>query len=189
MSERADPNAERLTILFGSFGVRIFGYALRHAERDVAEEVVSETFLIAWRKASAIPDDALPWLLVVARNVIANHRRSLARRDRLTEELAALQSVMPPAPAVDDSVVDRGEFLRALGSLSELEREALLLTGWDGLTDAQAAQVCGCSPRTFRVRLHRARKRLDRELDEADQQISGTPRHSTPLDTRLEQAR
>ncbi|MFF9322737.1 RNA polymerase sigma factor, partial [Streptomyces sp. NPDC014735] len=39
-------------------------------------------------------------------------------------------------------------------------RELLILSGWQGLTPAQAAAVVGCSPITLRVRLHRARKRL-----------------------------
>jgi DNA-directed RNA polymerase specialized sigma24 family protein len=53
---------------------------------------------------------------------------------------------------------------RALGELSERDREALLLIAWEGLDPARAAQVAGCSRATFAVRLHRARKRLDRTL-------------------------
>ena len=188
MRATEDPDSAHLTALFDRYGARIFGYARRRVEIDVAEEVVSETFLIARRKLRDMPADEFPWLLGVARRVIANYRRKLARRDRLTEELAALHRVLPPAPALDESVVDRSEFLRALESLSELEREALLLTGLDGLTDIQAAQVCGCSPRTFRVRLHRARKRLERELEDSDTG-SDPARCSVSLATLMEETR
>ena len=61
---------------------------------------------------------------------------------------------------------------RALASLSERDREALLLTAWEGLTTDQAAAVLGCSPQAFRVRAHRARQRLMdamRALDQADE--------------------
>ena len=53
-------------------------------------------------------------------------------------------------------------------SLSPGERETLLLIAWDGLSTARAAAVAGCSPRTFAVRLHRARQRLDRAIATAN---------------------
>ena len=60
----------------------------------------------------------------------------------------------------------RQTLIRALGTLSTDDREALLIIAWDGLTAAQAAQVMGCSTATFNVRLHRARKRLEAAADE-----------------------
>lgn len=53
---------------------------------------------------------------------------------------------------------------RAFGRLSGDDREALALVAWDGLTPAKAARSLGCSPVAFRVRLHRARRRLARAL-------------------------
>lgn len=186
MRATEDADSERLAALFGKYSARVFGYARRQVEIDVAEEIVSETFLIAWRKLRELPADELPCLLGIARRVIANHRRKLARYDRLTDELAVLHRVLPAAPALDESVVDRSAFLHALESLSALEREALLLTGLDGLSDVQAACVCGCSARTFRVRLHRARKRLDSELEDSDRR-SDPERGSVPLEALLEE--
>jgi RNA polymerase sigma-70 factor (ECF subfamily) len=49
--------------------------------------------------------------------------------------------------------------------LSPRDREAVLLLGWDGLSNRQAAKVLGCSVATFAVRLHRARTRLAAALD------------------------
>lgn len=60
----------------------------------------------------------------------------------------------------------RQTLVRALGALSDHDREALLMIAWDGLTAAQAAEVMGCSTATFNVRLHRARKRLETAADE-----------------------
>ncbi len=188
MSPPSGPHAERLTALFSAFGTRVHAYARRHVDSDAAEEVVSETFLIAWRRLNDIPDDAVPWLLVVARNLIANHRRKLARQQRMTEEMIALHRVVPTAAPPDESVTDRSELLAALAALSELEREALLLTGWDGLSDVQAAQVCGCSARAFRVRLHRARRRLERELEAAEEHADPAQRPH-PIESLLEGTR
>ena len=61
-------------------------YPLRHVDPDTAQEVLSETFLVAWRRLSEVRGNALPWLLVVARNTIANHRRSGYRRAVLQNE-------------------------------------------------------------------------------------------------------
>lgn len=56
--------------------------------------------------------------------------------------------------------------VQALGELTELEREALLLVAWDGLEPFDAAQVAGCSADAFEVRLVRARARLTRGMTE-----------------------
>jgi RNA polymerase sigma-70 factor (ECF subfamily) len=65
---------------------------------------------------------------------------------------------------VADVVADRDLVVRALQTLPELSREALMLTAWEGLVPAEAAQVIGISPAAFRVRLHRARRQLETEL-------------------------
>src|SRR3954471_20347596 len=62
---------------------RVHAYALRRTDRASAEDVVSETFLTAWRRRGEMPADELPWLLGVARLVLANQARSQRRRDAL----------------------------------------------------------------------------------------------------------
>jgi RNA polymerase sigma factor (sigma-70 family) len=179
-----DTEQDRFVAIFDALSPRVYGYVRRHVERDTVEDVVAETFLVAWRRMDEVPDpDPLPWLLVVARNLIANHRRGAARRDIVHTELRALRDAVPSAPAAEDVAVGRHELVAALSALTVLERESLLLTAWDGLSDVDAAAVSGCSARAFRVRLHRARRRLDRELDVPH------PRHAaaTPADLRPEE--
>lgn len=157
--------ATAFAALWDEHAPRVQAYALRHVDRDTAQEVVSETFLVAWRRWADVPAEPLPWLLVVARNTIANHRRSHHRARLLATEVARLEYVMPrTSDATDGLVAERDELLRALGRLTRREREALLLVAWDGLTSAQAAAVVGCSASAFGVRLHRARRRLDAVL-------------------------
>jgi RNA polymerase sigma-70 factor (ECF subfamily) len=72
--------------LFRDHYAAVRGYALRRAPRDMAPDVVAETFLVAWRRLDDVPADALPWLYGVARRVLANARRSadrgLSKRNR-----------------------------------------------------------------------------------------------------------
>ncbi len=145
---------------------RILAYALRRTNAADAEDVVAETFAVAWRRFDAIPSDPLPWLYGVARRTLANSRRSWRRRIRLGSRLAA--SLRPaawvdrdPAEQLGEADVMRG----ALRALKERDREALMLVAWEGLANQQAAAVMGVSPDAFAVRLHRARRRLQAEID------------------------
>ena len=141
---------------------RVHAYALRRTDAASAQDAVSETFLTAWRRRDAVPaGDELPWLLGVARHVLANQARSRRRRDALARVLVDTARRHADAPdAVDHEV------LHALAALGEQDREALLLIGWDGLAPAEAAQVLGCSGAAFRARLMRARRRLAAALDD-----------------------
>lgn len=176
-------NTERFDALFDAHSPRVFAYVRRHAAWSVVEDIVAETFLITWRRIDDVPHDALPWLLVVARNTLANHRRTFARHDTVQLEGDALDRLASHEPAADDVVIGRATMLHALGSLSPGEREALLLIAWDGLSPAAAAQVSGCSPRTFSVRLHRARRRLSRAIEIASETTTDHLANALPKET------
>jgi RNA polymerase sigma factor (sigma-70 family) len=163
----ADLDRVRYAAMFEELSPRVFAYARRQCDLVTAQDVVSETFLVAWRRRSDLPDSPLPWLLVIARNTIANRRRGENRRIRLVETVARLESVAGAAgvtgPA-DADILEREALFTAVADLSGLEREALLLVAWDGLTNHEASRVAGCSGRAFEVRLSRARARLSRAL-------------------------
>lgn len=157
---------ERFAHLWATCAPRVQAYAMRHVDPDTAQEVVSETFLVAWRRLEHVPGEPMPWLIVVARNTIANARRSERRVRALDVELARLAAVARPTTSgADDVALDRDTMLRGLAAMSEEQREALLLVAWDGLSPGQAAAVLGVSTATFHVRLHRARKRLEALVD------------------------
>ena len=128
--------------------------------------MVSETFLAAWRRWEDVPDPAVAWLLVTARQVIGNQHRSARRRKDLADRIVLLDSVATTAGDTLEAVLRRREALEQLASLSEQHREALLLVTWDGLTTEQAAAVLGLRPAAFRRRVSRARAVLDRFVDE-----------------------
>lgn len=134
---------------------RVLAYARRRLPEAEADDVAADTFLVAWRRRAQMPagDQALPWLYGVARKVAADKRRSGARRERLIVALSG-----NPGPGTGEGV-DTG-LLEALAELGEKDREALLLVAWEGLGNAEAALAMSVSEVAFRVRLHRARRRL-----------------------------
>lgn len=158
---------------------RVQAYAMRHVDAHAAQEVVSETFLVAWRRQGDTPDDVLPWLIGVARNVIRNEHRSARRVQALASRLDAVARRDAVVPAVDAAVAEREHVLNALSRLPEKQREAVFLVAWDGLDREQAAQVSGCRVGTFDVRLSRARRRLE-ELLATDDLGPADPRTTVP---------
>lgn len=160
--------AETFEDLFRANYAAVRGYAFRRAPRDVAQDVVSETFLVAWRRLDDVPADPLPWLYGVARRVLANQRRSANRSAALERRLAA-HSVSPGGSNDPGQHAGEGEILRAaLARLSDRDREALMLVAWHGLSGIRAARAAGCTRAAFAVRLHRARGRLAAELESPD---------------------
>lgn len=139
---------------------RILTYASRHVGLADAHDVAAETFTIAWRRWDDITQPPFAWLLGVARHVVANHVRSVQRGRRLADRVRLLTAVTAGSgPHVDFAV--RLEALGRLAALGEKDREALLLTAWDGLSTEDAAGVLGISPAAVRKRMSRARAALD----------------------------
>lgn len=153
---------ERFTGLYDGYRNRVYAYAVSRAGRQLADEVVSEVFLVAWRRLDELPDDPLPWLLVTARNVIGSEFRAAALQESVAAELSSWDSGV--ASDVADEVSERQAVLRALATLSEADRELLTLSAWHGLSSRDAASVAGCSAATYFVRLHRARRRLEKAM-------------------------
>jgi RNA polymerase sigma-70 factor (ECF subfamily) len=179
MPEAQDQEA-RFNRLYERHFDAVRAYAWRRAP-GLADEIVAETFLVAWRRLPDVPDDALPWLIGVARNVRANLHRSDRRRDALVESLG------PETPTAEDplaSVGERDALRGALAGLLEADREVLLLTAWDDLDRDQVARALGCSRANVAVRLFRARRRLAALLtgDEAgaanDRPLHGSVSHA-----------
>lgn len=154
--------AERFEALFREHYAAVRAYALRRASPESAQDSVGEAFLVAWRRLDEVPQDALPWLFATCRRTLANERRSARRAGALAARVAA----EPIAVALDPAeVVGDGDMVRAaLGSLRERHREAIMLTAWEGFAPDRAARAAGCSRGTFAVRLHRARRELEREF-------------------------
>lgn len=156
----------RLEALLRAHHAAVLAYARRRIDAELVDDVVSETFLVAWRRLDRVPAEPRAWLLAVARNVLATQRRGAGRRRALGARLA----FAGPAAAAPP-LLEGGPVTEALAALSEKDREALTLVAWDGLTPAEAAAVLGEPAVRFRVRLHRAAARLRRQLEPAGARI------------------
>jgi RNA polymerase sigma factor (sigma-70 family) len=124
------------------------------------DDLVEETLIIVWRRLDSVPEEGeLPWMLGVARNVLRNARRSKNRR-------SAFESTLhPPAneASAEDSVIADTSVRDALASLSDDDREVLLLNAWDGLDTRALGTYLVISTNAAAVRLSRAQHRF-REL-------------------------
>ncbi|MCO5992582.1 RNA polymerase sigma factor [Actinoallomurus rhizosphaericola] len=153
--------------LFDAHAQAIYRYAARSTgDLNAAEDVVSLTFLEAWRLRGRLePGDAgvLPWLFGLATNVLRNQARA-ARRHR------AAMSRMPrreQPPDFTDKVIGRmadaervAAARAALEELSDADREVIALCVWAGLDYTAAAEALGVPVGTVRSRLSRARAKL-----------------------------
>ena len=181
MGSRGAPGAERqeFDALFEAHYAELRRFVLRRIENHAAaEDVLAETFATAWRRREATPDPALPWLFGICHKVIANHRRSAKRRVRLINRLGASRTLPGRDPA--ELLAERTEIGRAFAQLNDSQRDVLRLVAWDGLSAADAAEVLGCTPAAFRVRLHRARSELAKHLGEAGHEPDEAPGAAEP---------
>ncbi|GAA1602543.1 RNA polymerase sigma factor [Catellatospora bangladeshensis] len=173
----------RFEALFDAHYAELTRFASRRVGADTAGDVVSGTFLIAWRRLAEVPEThPRAWLYGVARHVIANELRSRERRDRLVAKAGGAEHAV-----TEDHAGQVGEHLRvraALSALSPADQEVLRLTAWDGLDVAEAALVLGCSRTALKVRLHRARRRFAARLRAAEGADLSTARRG-PLPTIL----
>jgi RNA polymerase sigma-70 factor (ECF subfamily) len=163
----SDDRRDRFRAVYEQHYPAVMRYAARRVGPDAAGDVAAETFLTAWRRLDDMPErEPLPWLYATARRCLANELRGQARSDRLSgrmrDEAGAARGRAPDCLA--ESVADRLDVRAALATLPAQAQEALRLTEWEQLDDATAARVAGCSTTAFKVRLHRARRRLARAL-------------------------
>ena len=152
---------DRFEALYAEHFKPLLAYALRRTTQPAnAADVVAETFLVAWRRLDAVPEDEPRlWLYGVAHRVLANHHRGRRRREQLSRRLGAVIAehvVADPADAIGMAALVRD----AMEQLPADDREILRLTAWEGLSSPQIAVVLGIPPATVRTRLRRARRRF-----------------------------
>ena len=116
-------------------------FARRRMDPAEADDLVAEVFLTVWRRFDELPADPLPWVLRIARGVLANRRRGDERRAALTARLISER------PAGSDPVQGEGDLavVTALSGLSVSDQELLLLVAWERLSTEQLAATLGVS--------------------------------------------
>jgi RNA polymerase sigma-70 factor (ECF subfamily) len=135
-----------------------FAYWLAR-DRGVAEEVVQETLLRAWRSLESLADDAAarPWLLTIARR---EHARLYERRRAETVSIDDLAAAEDPALGVPGEDLEQADLHRAILSLPDEYREPLVLQVLLGYSTDEIGQQLGLTNGAVLTRLCRARQRL-----------------------------
>ena len=137
---------------------------------DEADELTQETFLRALSSAASLrdPQATLAWLFRIATNVSLDHlRRRRVTSARLEvnpvseEEVGASKDEPPSSIEFTLEQMEMSACVqRALATLPDDYRVALLLHDGHGLSNPEIAELLGCSLATAKIRVHRARKRL-----------------------------
>jgi len=152
--------------LFRATRADLLTYLLRRAPTvEDAADLLSETYLIAWRRLEVVPhgEEARLWLYGVARNLLLKNAGRSRSRAQLTHRLAnELRSAHWASPTASEEQAAKLRY--ALSRLREKDRELLMLAAWEDLTPTQIATVLGTSANVVRVRLHRIRARVRASL-------------------------
>lgn len=152
-----DPEAVRQ--LYQRYGRAVFTVAYRSlGDRTLAEDVVQQTFVQAWRAASRFDEtkDPAPWLYAIARRAAVDaYRRE--RRHRVDREEEAEIVALPPS---FEGLWEAWEVRSALDKLSAEERSVIEATHYRGFTHEETADELGVPVGTVKSRSHRAHKRL-----------------------------
>lgn len=136
-------------------------FLARRTDPETAQDVLSETLLVCWRRLDEVPDDRLPWAYGVARHCLANADRARRRQTRL---LARILAVDPPSEVAAEIEPADERLHAALRRLRPLDAEIVRLWAWEDLGPTEIAAATGLSANAVSIRLHRARGRLREEL-------------------------
>lgn len=161
-----DPSA--FAELFDRHAAGVGRFAARRIGPEAAQDVLSETFLVAFRRRGAFDhawESAVPWLLGIASRLIKKHRAAEARQWRsITASLGTVESWHDGELSRADNRADAAATLdRLTGDIDALaarDRETLLLYAWGDLTYEEIALALNVPVGTVRSRLNRVRRRL-----------------------------
>ncbi|MEJ2858819.1 MULTISPECIES: RNA polymerase sigma factor [unclassified Saccharothrix] len=153
--------------LFDEHAVSLHGYLARRVGTQVADDLVSETFLVALQQRHTYDPDRAgvrPWLYGIASNLLRRHVRQEVRgwhaRARVAGSDRAQES---PEVRTAERVTAQQQVRQLAGALAALEpgdRDVLLLTSWGRLSAPEVAQALGIPVGTVHSRLHRVRRWL-----------------------------
>jgi RNA polymerase sigma factor (sigma-70 family) len=168
MRQLAAGQAEALAPLHGRYAARIFGMSAQSLDREAAEEIVQEVFVVLWRKAESYDPARGPfraWLFRIAHNRILNELRRQRRRLRLAAypagEVLALFPDPGPEPAdVAWSADRRTAVLRAVATLPLPQRQALSLAFFENLSHEQVAGSLNVPVGTAKTRIRAGIQKL-----------------------------
>lgn len=165
---------ERFAVLYDRHHELIYRYIARRLGRDQADDLMAETFLIAFAQRDRYDlaySSARPWLFGIATNLIGRHHRAENRFWRLIAQTGVDAAVESPSERVTERVSVQGlrrDLAAALARLPRGQRDVLLLTAFGGLSAEEIASTLGIAKGTVHSRLNRARKKTRHLLGGSD---------------------
>lgn len=157
---------ERFAAIFDRHAAHIMRYLAHRLGRQVADDLVAETFLVAFgtrAKFDLDRPDARPWLYGIATNMVRRRQREDGREYRLRAAIVPEPNTDGHADRVAEQVTAAAMnplLGAALAGLSSGDRDVLLLVAWEGLSYDEVAQALDIPIGTVRSRLNRARKQV-----------------------------
>jgi RNA polymerase sigma-70 factor (ECF subfamily) len=165
-----------LTRLYDENARDLHRYLARRLDPATADDLVAETFLIAWEQRRDYRPEkgsARAWLYGIATNLVRRHARNQARAQRAMARDGGRTATAETPDSLAAQRVDASSQARrlatALAGLRDKERDALLLVAWAGLQPVEVAAALDVPVATIRTRLHRARTTLRGCLAKEDQ--------------------
>jgi RNA polymerase sigma-70 factor (ECF subfamily) len=162
-----------LTKLYDAHARDLHRYLARRLDTAVADDLVAETFLVAWEQRARYDPSrgtARAWLFGIATNLLRRHARTEAATLRAMARDAGRAVAVESEEAASASRVDADRAARelavGLAALRPEERDVLLLVAWAHLRPVEIAAALELDVGTVRTRLHRARTRLRRHLSQ-----------------------
>ena len=144
--------------------------------QEIAEDLVQEAFERFYVKNISFPtmDEAKYWLLRVSKNLALNHIRRNKREIQLVEKVKKLPGETVNFFDSSKAVIEEEErrnVREAVNSLPENLRSVIQLKEYSGLDYKAIGKVLGVSETNVKVRVHRARKKLEEILAAEDRDV------------------
>jgi RNA polymerase sigma-70 factor, ECF subfamily len=171
---RSRDEPETFALLFRRHSAPLYRYTARRLGPHVAEDVLAEVFLVAFRERGRYdPEraDARPWLYGIATNLVGRHRRAEVRALRNLERTGAdpvTEAFVERSDARVGAAAVGHRLAAALAGLRPGYRDALLLVAWGQLTYEETAAALGVPVGTVRSRVSRARRDMRAALGGID---------------------
>lgn len=170
--------------IYDRYSGRIYNFALRFLKNsEAAEDATQEVFVKMIKHANQFQGDAKlsTWLFSITANWCRDYLRKADNKVKETEDV--LVTLPAPAEHSPDRTLEQREnqirIRRALESLTAEQREAILLSRYQGLSYAEIAQIAGCSEGAVKTRVFRAMETLKKVLtvdsNRGDQCLNAMP--------------
>ncbi|HEY2323005.1 MAG TPA: RNA polymerase sigma factor [Thermoanaerobaculia bacterium] len=155
--------------IYDRYSGRIYNFALRFLKNsEAAEDATQEVFVKMIRHASQFQGDAKlsTWLFSITANWCRDFLRKADNKSKESDDV--LVTLPAPAEQAPDRNLEQREneerIQRALKALTPEQREAILLSRYQGLSYAEIAQISGCSEGAVKTRVFRAMETLKKAL-------------------------